>query len=567
MRPAQPGRNSRDSDPRAVLLQLTTFSASLLQQRGLEDLLWHIARQVGEVFGFEDCVVYLVEGEGLVQYAAHGVKSPAMRQIKNRLVVPLGKGIVGCVAATGVAERVAETRNDPRYIPDEVEGRSELAVPISYGGSVIGVLDSESSVPNGFSEEDEAAFQLIATLAAPRIASAIAERGLHRAEAELHRVEALQVERERQHHTERLESLGQLAGGIAHDFNNLLTAILGNVALAREEVQTAEVAAMLDDAAFACDRARSLTKQLLTFASGGAPVRNVGDLGALLVEEATAAARGTSLAVRFEFHDEPLRASFDREQIRQVVRHLVLNAAEAQPAGGPLVIEARRIRDGEVRQIEVRWRDEGPGVPEHLHARIFDPYFSTKLDGSGLGLSSSFWVARRHGGVLELDPKVTRGACFVLRLPAASEARPVAPTFVDQPVGRLRILLLDDDAAVRHVVVRMLTSLGHEAIAVADGVSCVRELAQMQAAGRVCDLALLDLTLPGGMDGLETLAALREIAPGLPAVVVSGYHDEGVLADPQRHGFVSRLEKPFTSAALQVALVEAISATRRKLDS
>lgn len=550
-----------------MLLQLTTFSASLLQQHGLEDLLWHIAAQVGAVFGFEDCVVYLLEDQGLVQYAAHGVKSPGMREIKNRLVVPLGAGIVGCVAASGIAERIGETRNDPRYISDEVEGRSELAVPISYGGSVIGVLDSESSQPNGFSEADQAALELVATLAAPRIASAIAERGLHRAEAELHRVEALQVERERQHHTERLESLGQLAGGIAHDFNNLLTAILGNVALARDEVQVADVAAMLDDAAHACDRARSLTKQLLTFASGGAPVRAVGDLGALLAEEVTAAAKGTKLSVRFELHDEPLRASFDREQIRQVVRHLVINAAEAQPGGGRLLVEARRVRDGDLRQIEVRWRDEGPGVPEHLHARIFDPYFSTKLDGSGLGLSSSFWVARRHGGVLELDPSVDRGACFVLRLPASGEPRNVVPTQNAVPVGRLRILMLDDDAAVRQVVVRMLAGLGHETVAVVDGVSCVREFSLSLASGRGFDLALLDLTLPGGMNGIETLAALREIAPGLPAIVVSGYHDTGVLADPQGHGFVTRLEKPFTSAALQGALGEAVAASRRRTDS
>jgi signal transduction histidine kinase/ActR/RegA family two-component response regulator len=545
-------------------LQLKTFSASLLQQHGLEDLLWHIAGQVGEVFGFEDCVVYLLEGSGLVQYAAHGVKSPALREIKNRLVVPLGSGIVGSVAVSGRPECIADTRNEPRYITDEFEGRSELAVPISYGGRVIGVLDCESSQPDGFTAADQAALEVVATLSAPRIASAIAERGMHRVEAELHRVEGLQVERERQYHTERLESLGQLAGGIAHDFNNLLTAILGNVAMARDDVEVPHVLEMLDEAALACDRARALTKQLLTFATGGAPVRIVDDLAALLTEEAAAAARGTGLRLQFDLPSEPLRAAFDREQMRQVVRHLVINAAEAQPGGGCLKISGRHVLNGDLSQIEIRWHDDGPGVPEHLQTRVFDPYFTTKLDGSGLGLSSSFWVARRHGGVLELDAQVESGACFVLRLPAVSDSRAGAKRPISGvPPARLRVLLLDDDAAVRLVVVRMLTGLGHEVMPVADGASCVREFTAAHTAGRAFDLAILDLTLPGGMDGIETLHALRQIVPDLPAVVASGYHDTAALADPELYGFVARLEKPFTSSVLQESLQEAMVAHRR----
>jgi len=557
-----PRRHSPDAAPGVVLLQLTQFAQSLLQQNTLDDLLWHITSKVGELFGFEDCVLYLHEELGLVQSAAHGVKSPGLREIRNRIVLPLGRGIVGSVAASGRAECIADTRKDPRYIADEFQGRSELAVPISYGGRILGVIDSESSQPSGFSADDQAVFELVAMLAAPRIASALAERGLLRAEEHLQRLEAEQGERERQHHTQRLESLGQLAGGIAHDFNNLLTAIFGNVALARSEVTSTEVGEMLDEASAACVRARGLTKQLLTFASGGQPIHTVGDLVPMLRSVVLEVAQPLGLQVVFDVPNASLLASFDQDQLRLVIRHLTRNAAEAEAGGGSLRIRARHELRGGRQVVEVRWHDTGPGVPTELRERIFDPYFTTKVGHSGLGLSQSFWILRRHGGWLELESEVERGACLVMRLPAVAAVPVGLASAKAIAASGLRVLVMDDDHAVRQVVVRMLQGMGHDVVAVADGVACVTAFTTAMAAGQGFDVALLDLTLPGGMDGCQTLAALRQVAPGLPAVVVSGYHDTGALAEPQVHGFYACLEKPFTRSALQAAIGEAIAHRR-----
>jgi len=542
------------------LMRLTAFARSLLQPHSFDELLWRIAYQAGELFGLEDCVLYLLEPQGLVQYAAFGVKSPAPGEIKNRIVLPLGQGIVGSVAATGKSERVADTRADPRYIADEFEGRSELAVPILYGGRVLGVLDSESSRPDGYSAADQATLELVAMLAAPRIASALAERRTDLAEAELVRVASVQRERERSQEAQRLESLGLLAGGIAHDFNNLLTTILGSVALVRQDVAMPHLAELLDAAASACERARSLTRQLLSFAQGGAPAREVLDLGTVL-QEVVATRRHEGLAVELQLPAEPLWTAIDRTQLRQVAEELLNNAAEAQRGGGRLQVVARLEEKQGDRLIEVHWQDFGSGVPEALRSRVFDPYFTTKPGNSGLGLSTAYWILRRHGGGLDLAPAASGpGACFVLRLPAVAAAAAPPRLAPNMPSRALEVLVIDDDAGVRTVVQRMLQSLGHRVRTAGDGLAGVRLLAQAQGEGRRCDLVVLDLTLPGGMDGLATLHALRQLQAGIPVLVISGYCDAPVYRDAPRHGFSAKLDKPFTREALVQAIAQALVA-------
>jgi signal transduction histidine kinase/CheY-like chemotaxis protein len=542
------------------LLRLTAFARSLLQTYSLDGLLWHIASQVGELFGFEDCVLYLLESQGLVQYAAFGIKSPKPGEIKNRIVLPLDRGIVGAVAATGRSERVADTRADPRYVADEFDGRSELAVPILYGGRVLGVLDSECSRLDGYTAADQATLELVAMLAAPRIASALAERRTDFAEAELQRVASVQRERERSQEAQRLESLGLLAGGIAHDFNNLLTTILGNVALVRRDVAMPHLTEMLDAASTACERARRLTRQLLAFAQGGAPAREVLDLGTVL-REVVANRRYEELAVELQLPPEPLLVAIDRAQLRQVAEELLANAAEAQRGAGRLQVVARLQEGQGGRHIEVYWQDFGSGVPETLRHRVFDPYFTTKPGNSGLGLSTAYWILRRHGGALDLAPAASGpGACFVVRLPVAA-AGSVAPRSAEVlPARALEILVVDDDAGVRNVVQRMLQGLGHRVRSAGDGLAGVRLLAQAQAEGRRCDVVVLDLTLPGGMDGLATLQAMRQLQAGIPVLVITGYCDSPIYAEAASHGFSAKLEKPFTRDALVAALAAALGA-------
>ncbi len=532
------------------------FAESLLSQNALEDLLWDIAAKVGDVFGYEDCVVYLVEKVGLVQSAAFGVKSPALRKIRNPLVLPIGQGIVGTVAATGRAERIDDTTRDPRYIPDEFLGRSELAVPIVFCGKVIGVLDSESSRPGNYTAEDLATFELIATLAAPRVAAAIAERELRCALSNLEHAELQHRDREAQMQRQRLESLGQLAGGIAHDFNNLLTTILGNVSLAQEVVRSGPAAPLLADAAHAGERSRELARQLLAFASGGAPVLQAGEIVALL-REVVADVVGSGIAVSWRVAPDLPVTAFDAGQMRECLRNVLENACQAMAGNGNLRIEVAALSEGE-RRVEVVIHDSGPGVPSPLRTRLFDPYFTTKEGAAGLGLSVAYWIARRHGGGLELDPEVTRGARFRMWLPAYAEVRRVGS---GQRLEPLRVLVLDDEPAVREVVVRMLQSQSHEVVAVGDGVACIREFAAAQQQRRAFDVVVLDLTLRHGIAWDETLAALRQMDGSCLAIAISGYHDSPVMANHREHGFGGCLPKPFTARDLDRVLREVVDAT------
>ncbi len=536
---------------------MRTFADSLLRRNDLDDLLWDIAGSVGDLFGYEDCVVYLVEPAGLVQRAAYGVKSPALREIKNRLVLPLGQGIVGTVAVTGVAELVADTRSDRRYIADEFQGHSELAVPIVCGGKVLGVLDSEASCVDGYTAADLATFELIATLAAPRIASALAERELSSALVSLQHVEATQRQRQGQEQRQRLEALGQLAGGIAQDFADLLTSILGNVSMAQEHVAGGPAAPLLHEVVVACDRARALSAQLVGFAAGGAPdlqVRDiVGALRAVVAEELA----GSSVEVSWRIGSALPAVAFDDAQMRQVFRHLVRNAREAMSRVGRLAIEVGG-GDGPQRSLVVVLHDSGPGVPSPLRTRVFDPYFTTKEGGVGLGLAAAYWIVRRHGGTLALDVEPTQGARFRLTLPAAAAAeRAPAPA---APARGLRVLVLDDNPAVRAVLVRMVQSLSHDVVGVGDGVACLREFTAAQAAGRPFQVVFFDLTLRYGIGWEETLGALRQVGAPFAAVVVSGRHDSPVLANPRQHGFAARVAKPFTVHDLDRALAEALGA-------
>ena len=289
-----------DSSASALLRKLTDYSVMMLKQDSLDDIIWNIVDYIGDKFGFEDCVLYLNEPEGLVQMAAYGLKNPKERSILHRIVIPHGQGIVGTCAELASPVRIDDVAQDSRYIFDVYSGRSELSVPITFEDRVLGVLDSESKAIAFYDDTDEALFVAIATLSAPRIASALAQK--RAAEAESALAEALEAQRrqEENYQTESLESLGLLAGGIAHDFNNLLTAILGNISLAHAHVSENSTF-LLEEAEQACLRAKGLTKQLLTFSRGGQPVLQQGDLLSLLLKLGQFTARSTQLKLDFDF--------------------------------------------------------------------------------------------------------------------------------------------------------------------------------------------------------------------------------------------------------------------------
>jgi PAS domain S-box-containing protein len=356
----------------------------------------------------------------------------------------------------------------------------------------------------------------------------------------------------------KLESLGVLAGGIAHDFNNLLMGILGNLTLAREALDDrAEAEGLLLEAEQATLRTRQLTQQLLTFSKGGLPVKKVISVRAVVEEASRFALSGSSVRGEQTFASDLWPIEADAGQLGQVVHNLVLNAAQAMPQGGVIQVACDNVdlEAGRVvplpagRYVRIQVRDQGAGIsPEHL-PRIFDPYFTTKAGGHGLGLASVFSIAQKHGGHVTVSSTLGRGTVFEVYLPAAGGApAPVAPPPAPTraPVRRSRILVMDDEPPVRKVAAAMLARLGYDVESAAEGAAAIELARAAKEAGRPFDLVILDLTIQGGMGGVETLERLRERDPSVVAVAASGYSNDPVIARFREYGFAAALAKPFT---------------------
>jgi PAS domain S-box-containing protein len=370
--------------------------------------------------------------------------------------------------------------------------------------------------------------------------------------------------------SEKLRSVGVLAGGIAHDFNNILTAILGNVSLL-QAILRADTGAgeHLDEIERATQRARELTRQLLTFSRGGEPVRKIFPPEALVRESATLALRGRASACEFRIAPGLPLVNADEGQIGQVVRNLVLNASQAMNGGGVVVVEVedRVLSDNEVQvlpagvYIVVTVRDTGAGIPDEILPRIFDPYFTTKSEGRGLGLAVSHSIVAGHAGAIVVQSQVGQGTAFTVYLPATiggeAASRTPPPGIVK---GRGRVLVMDDEASVRQVVGKMLSLLGYEAAFARDGREALDVWQQACLAGCPFDLAIMDLTVPGGMGGREAMRGLLALDPSAKGVVSSGYSDDPVMASFRDYGFADVLAKPYRVADLSRVLAALLGA-------
>jgi PAS domain S-box-containing protein len=353
----------------------------------------------------------------------------------------------------------------------------------------------------------------------------------------------------------KLESLGILAGGIAHDFNNLLTVVMGNLTLAMLDSQVAAAAGRwLREAEHGVLRARDLTQQLLTFAKGGDPVRTAVALPDIVREAAEFTLHGSKVRCIFDIAADLWPADVDKGQIGQVVQNIVINAVQAMPEGGALHIALRNaaVAAGDLpalaagRYLKLSLADTGTGIrSEHL-ARIFDPYFTTKQQGSGLGLATVYSVVRKHQGHIEVESELGRGTTFRIWLPAAQRLPAVAaPTRPRLSRRTGRILFMDDEEPICRLATALLERMGYEANVVGDGSEVVREYGAARTAGRPYDAVILDLTVPGGMGGLEAMEALRKLDPEVRAIVSSGYSSDPVLANYRAHGFLGMVAKPY----------------------
>jgi len=370
---------------------------------------------------------------------------------------------------------------------------------------------------------------------------------------------------------QKLESIGVLAGGIAHDFNNILTAILGNISLARYQVQDPEkVAKRLEDAEKAAARAKDLTQQLLTFARGGEPVKKIIEVRGLLREAAHFALHGSNLCCDFDLAEDLWPLEADEGQLVQVVHNLVLNAVQATQDGGTVSLRARNLgsRHAGTGFVEVSVSDNGAGISEQHLEKIFDPYFTTKDQGSGLGLASCYSIVKKHGGTLRAESTLGQGSSFYFVLPASKEPQfPCRDLENSLSLGSSRILVMDDEEIVRVLSQAILEQLGYLAVCVENGTQAAEFYRKAQEEGAPFAAVILDLTVPGGVGGKEAVQMLLKIDPQVKAIVCSGYSTDPVLANHRAYGFSAVLSKPYRPHDLNKVLQELLADSGNREES
>jgi PAS domain S-box-containing protein len=375
---------------------------------------------------------------------------------------------------------------------------------------------------------------------------------------------------------ETLEQLGLLAGGIAHDFNNLLTAIIGNISLASLLLPPDnELTTRLVDAKNASLRARDLAQQLLTFARGGAPIKKTASIGKLIQDTVSFSLRGSHSRSEFNFGAELWPAEIDPGQISQVIANLVVNADQAMPNGGTLRVSCDNfsynpstgapiadLSAGEYIRIGIR--DEGVGIPEDYLKRIFDPYFTTKSKGTGLGLATTYSIVKNHNGLITVESNLHQGSVFTVYLPAATHQE--LPVEQPGPIttvmhGTGRVLVVDDEEAIRALVDFTLGHLGYQVVQAESALEGVNLYREKLEAGERFDLVILDLTLPGGMGGKEALKKLIEIDPTVNAIVSSGYATDATMSRYQDFGFRGVIAKPYEASELGKIVYDTINSS------
>ena len=358
----------------------------------------------------------------------------------------------------------------------------------------------------------------------------------------------------------KLESIGLLAGGIAHDFNNLLTALFGNIELGKMVLPDDHKAyKFLEAAGLSLERATNLTKQLLTFAKGGAPIKETLTIGETLVETARFSLHGSNAKLDSTIAPDLWPIEADRGQLSQVISNLVLNALEAMPDGGMILLDATNLstHDGDFVQITVQ--DEGTGIdPLHID-NIFDPYFTTKQKGGGLGLSISHSIVTKHGGTITVGSTLTQGTTFTIRLPAVARSATAPSTsgaVADDhaPLAPVRILILDDEEAIRSMLGEMLARMGHKIVYAVDGQEAIDQYREAYSQGRRFDVVISDLTLPGGMSGQAAAEQILAFDPQAKLIMSSGYSTDARMANYRAHGFQGAVAKPYRYADLEKVL-------------
>ncbi|MBN1131381.1 MAG: response regulator [Chitinispirillaceae bacterium] len=361
----------------------------------------------------------------------------------------------------------------------------------------------------------------------------------------------------------KFESVGVLAGGIAHDFNNLLTGITTYLFMAKTNASgNKEVCSMITEAEKAAFKATTLTKQLLSFAKGGSSVRETVSIRQVILDTVGFCLSGSNVDHRIDVPEDLWLAEVDKGQIDQVMSNLIQNAVQAMPGGGTVTIQGENhLRENSDfssaspksiplapgKYVKITVVDEGVGIPSDQLDRVFDPYFTTKKGGTGLGLTTVYSIIKRHKGNIYAESTPGKGSIFTFFLPASD--KPERKKYPDESTmngGTGRVLIMDDDVIVRTVVESFLKKAGYSPVGVSNGTQTLELYAEALSQNDPFLITILDLTIPGGMGGKETVRKLREIDPDARVIAFSGYSNDPIFADYKRYGFDGVLAKPFS---------------------
>jgi PAS domain S-box-containing protein len=368
---------------------------------------------------------------------------------------------------------------------------------------------------------------------------------------------------------QKLESLGLLAGGIAHDFNNILTGIIGNISLAQGIIEASSQAqGVLREAEQASERAVGLSRQLLTFARGGDPIKKAVSVRYLVSEAVSLALRGSNVQGVLRVSDRVRAVEVDEEQLLQGLGNVIINGAQAMPDGGKLTVEADDVQlEGPNRYglaageyVRITVSDEGPGIPASCLGKVFDPYFTTKPNGTGLGLASTYSILAKHRGHVAIESPPGKGASVILYLPSVREiplptlagaSRPGAA-----PHAGGSVLVMDDEQMIRTIAEKMLDCLGYQVVTCESGAEAISLYAAALDAGHPFQAVIMDLTIAGGMGGREAARHILALDPRARLVVSSGYCNDPVMANYRDYGFCCALPKPYRASDLSVLLTK-----------
>ena len=369
----------------------------------------------------------------------------------------------------------------------------------------------------------------------------------------------------------KLESVGVLAGGIAHDFNNILGAILGNISLALAITdEKDEIHELLTASEKASLRAKDLTHQLLTFAKGGEPIKEIASIKNIIRDSASFVLRGSNVRCDFNFGQNLQPVNIDSGQISQVIQNIITNADQAMPTGGIIETSCTNFKSEPQDQlpleggdyVKINIKDHGVGIPATILDKVFDPYFTTKEKGSGLGLAITYSIISKHDGHITIDSVPGQGCMITIYLAATQEKLTTnsvkAPATPTKSTGG-KILIMDDEEMIRELMERMMSLKGYDVLSAADGEEAIRLYEKASQSGAPIDLIIMDLTIPGGMGGQEAIQKILQFDPQVKAIVSSGYSNDPVMSEYEKYGFCAALAKPFQLQELITTIDQAIA--------